>query len=226
VDTTATEYPRDAQFVYDERLIGPIVSDQPHVRRRVRDILRFAKAPGTALDIGCGKGEVSLLLSRKGFTCTGVDMKAHLIDELAARHPELTWRCAMTSELELMPERFDVITMYHVLEHIPDPVNALRAVKRLARPGALIALEVPNVGGLEARLRGSKWHYYKVDHINYFRPIDLNRLAARCGLRVVACRGYQHFSYPQDVRWKDAVKGALGRLGFRDVVSIFLRVEA
>jgi 2-polyprenyl-3-methyl-5-hydroxy-6-metoxy-1,4-benzoquinol methylase len=177
------------------------------------------------LDIGCGKGEVSLLLQREGFTCVGVDMKAHLIDRLVIQHPEVSWRRATTSDLALMPDRYDIITMYHVLEHISDPVDALLAVKRLARPGALIALEVPNVGGLEARLRGRAWHYYKVDHVNYFRPRDLTRLAARCGLRVIAQRGYQHFSFPQDILWKDAVKGALGRFGFRDVLSVFLRVD-
>jgi SAM-dependent methyltransferase len=226
VDTHAPDYPDEAQFIYDEPLVGPTQSNLPHIRRRVRDILRYAAPPGRALDIGCGRGEVSQLLQRNGFTCTGIDMKAHLIDQLVARHPEVEWRRTTTSALESMSERFDVITMYHVLEHIADPIDALRAVKRLARPGALIVVEVPNAGGLEARLRGRRWHYYKVDHVNYFRAADLDRLAAQSGLRVLGRRGYQHFSYPQDVVWKDAVKGALGYVGFQDVLTVFLAVDA
>jgi len=78
------------------------------------------------------------------------------------------------------------------------------------------------VAGLKARLLGKRWDYYKVDHVNYFRASDLRRLAADLDLTVLMTRGYQHFSYPQHVLWKDVIKGALGLVGFQDVVSVFL----
>ena len=115
--------------------------------------------------------------------------------------------------------------MYHVLEHISDPREALKTAKALANPGALIVVEVPNVGGWDARWKRRNWHYYKVDHVSYFRVSDLLRLAADLDLTVLAIRGYQHFSYPQDVLWKDLIKGAMGWLGFQDVVSAFLRAK-
>ena len=65
-----------------------------------------------------------------------------------------------------------------------------------------------------------------MDHVNYFRPNDLHRLAADLDLTVLATRGYQHFSYPQRVLWKDAVKGVLAMVGFQDVVSVFLRARS
>jgi ubiquinone/menaquinone biosynthesis C-methylase UbiE len=224
VDTESVRYPANAQYVYDEPEIGCINPDQPHLYRRVRDILRFAHPPGRALDIGCGKGEVPLLLARRGFSCTGIDMKPRLIQHLQENFPTVTWRRAMTNELEAEETRFDVLTMYHVLEHIPNPVEALRNILRLARPGSLVVVEVPNVGGWEARFKGPKWHYCKVDHVNYFRPVDLKRLAGLCGLNVLGIRAYQHFSYPQDVWWKNAIKGAAARIGFQDVVSVFLQL--
>jgi 2-polyprenyl-3-methyl-5-hydroxy-6-metoxy-1,4-benzoquinol methylase len=224
VDTAAPEYPRNAQHVYDEVNIGAIKPDQPHIRRRVADILRFKRPPGRALDIGCGSGEVSLALHGKGFVCEGVDMKPRVISQLQARFPQVTWRCASAGELAEAPWRFDVLSLYHVLEHIADPKSALARVKTLANPGALIVIEVPHVGGWEARLKGRSWHYYKVDHVNYFRESDLHVLASELDMQLLEVRGYQHFSYPQDVLWKDMVKGALARLGFRDVISVFLRV--
>lgn len=225
VDTSAPGYPRDAQYTFDEPQIGSIRPDLPHIQRRVRDILRYARPGGRALDIGCGKGEVALALHEKGFECAGVDMKAGLIAHLKAHFPQVAWRCAPTADLAAMPGRYDMLTLYHVLEHISDPKAALAGVKALANPGALVVIEVPNVGGLEARLKCRRWHYYKLDHVNYFRESDLRRLAADLDMIVLGVRGYQHFSYPQDVLWKDFVKGALGWLGFRDVVSIFLRVK-
>jgi 2-polyprenyl-3-methyl-5-hydroxy-6-metoxy-1,4-benzoquinol methylase len=223
IDTAAPDYPKNAQYVYDELGDFSINPNQPHLLRRLRDVLRFRQPPGSALDIGCGKGELSLLLSKAGFQCTGIDMKERMILHLQRHHPEVKWRCATTDELEDEGEQFDVITMYHVLEHITGPVECLKRIKHLAKPGALVLIEVPNVGGLEARLKGKKWHYYKVDHVNYFRAVDLRRIAEKVGLQVVALRGYQHFSHPQDVLWKDCIKGTLGLLGFKDVISAFFR---
>lgn len=225
VDTTAPGYPASAQSTYDEAQIGPLRPWLPHIRRRVRDILCYAQSPATVLDIGCGKGELTLALQQQGFDCAGIDMKPGLIAQLQAQCPQVQWRCAQAVELVQSGERYDVLTLYHVLEHIPDPRRAMAAVKSLARPGALIAIEVPNAGGLEARLKGRNWHYYKVDHVSYFRVRDLLMLAADFGMDVLGVRGYQHFSYPQDVLWKDLVKGALGLIGFKDVVSVFLRVR-
>jgi len=225
VDTNAPEYPKDAQYVYDEPGAFTANPEHPHIQRRVQDILRFSHPPGKALDVGCGRGEVCVALTQAGYACTGLDMKERLITSLQAQQPKVRWMRAMTDELERMGEQFDVITLYHVLEHVAKPVECLANIKRLLRPGGLLVLEVPNVAGWEARLKGHRWHYYKVDHVNYFRPKDLVRAARLAGLNAVGMRGYQHFSYPQNVLWKDLVKSSLAKFGFQDVVSVFLRVE-
>ena len=222
VDVLAPGYPPDAQFVYDDE-VGPIRPESPHIRRRVRDILNFKQPPGRALDIGCGKGEVSIALRKAGFECAGWDMKTRAISHLRLRFPEISWQCISFPEMQDAAGRYELITLYHVLEHVPDPRAVLASVKAMANGGALIVIEVPNVGGWEARLKGRHWHYYKVDHVNYFRASDLRRLAEDLELEVLRIRGYQHFSYPQDVLWKDFVKGVLGRVGFTDVISVFLR---
>ncbi len=225
VNTAAPSYPRDAQFIHDEPRSGNIEPGLPHIRRRVRDILRYKQAPGRALDIGCGWGELALGLQEKGFESVGLDMKPQRISHLQAHFPQTAWRVGLTTDLASSPERFDVLALYHVLEHVPNPKEVLASVKALAKPGALIVIEVPHVGGWESRLKGRRWHYYNVDHVTYFRTSDLRRLASDLDLEVLDIRGYQHFSYPQDVLWKDCIKGALGWLGFQDVVSMFLRVR-
>ena len=153
-------------------------------------------------------------------------MKARIIGTLQREQPMVRWMQAMTDDLEEMGEKFDVITLYHVLEHLTDPVSSLKRILRVAGEGALLVIEVPNAGGWEAKIKNRRWHYYKVDHVNYFRPKDLRRLAVLCGLKVLDVRGYQHFSYPQGVLWKDLIKGGLAGVGFRDVVSIFLQLPS
>ena len=225
IDTGTPDYPTDAQYTFDESEIGLIDPEQPHIQRRLRDILRFRSAPGRSLDIGCGKGEVALALQNAGFDAHGIDMKERLITHLQSKIPKVQWRCATTQDLAKVHERFDVLTLYHVLEHVSDPRAVLASVKALANPGALIVIEVPNVAGLKARLVGRSWDYYKVDHVNYFCANDLHRLAKDLDLTVLDTRGYQHFSYPQNIWWKDSIKSALSLLGFQDVISVFLQVS-
>lgn len=222
VDVAAPEYPADAQSRYDEPIDG-VYPYQPHLARRVRDILRYHAPPGKALDIGCGKGEIPLLLADEGFDVTGLEPKRAHVRYLAAAHPGPRWLSCPVDELVARGEKFNVISLYHVLEHVAGPLPFLRQVAQLCAPGALIVIEVPNVGGLEARLKARRWHYYKVDHVCYYTADHLAALAEAMNWRVLDVKGYQHFSYPQGIWWKDGVKAALCGLGFRDVVSIFAR---
>ena len=225
VDTSAAGYLPDAQDAGWDGELGEVRPGLPHILRRVSDIGQYLRAPGRALDIGCGKGELALALQAAGFSCVGTDLKPHLISKLQARFPQVEWCCSPAGALSAIPGKFDLVTLYHVLEHAPDPRAVLAGVKQLAKPGALVVVEVPNAGGWEARLKGHRWHYYKADHVSYFRVRDLVRLSAEAGFAVQGVRGYQHFSYPQGNAVKDSIKGVLGWLGFQDVISVFLRVR-
>jgi len=220
VDVTAPDYPENAQYVHDEP-IGAVRPHQPHLMRRVRDIMRLRPPPASALDIGCGKGEMPLLLAEHGYRAAGLEMKQHYVEYLCQRHPGPRWLACDVAQLANTGELFDVISLYHVLEHVARPLEFLGHVRRICAPGALMVVEVPNAGGFEARLKGRKWHYYKVDHVSYFTERDLLAMADRTGWRVLKVKGYQHFSHPQHVWWKDAVKSGLACLGFKDVISIF-----
>lgn len=197
---------------------------QPHIRRRVRDIMRFA-SPGRALDIGCGRGEVSILLSQFGFCCEGIDVARDVIDRLQSAAPEVVWHCGRLEAALGSLGPFDVVTMYHVLEHVPRPLEVMGLVKRIVKRGGLVVIEVPNAGGLHARLKGRAWPYFEPGHVSYFRPPHLSRMAEALGWDILAVKGFYHFSHPQEVWWKDAIKGALARVGFKDVIAAFMRAN-
>ena len=205
-----------------EEPLVPVDPERPHIRRRVRDILAHASS-GCALDIGCGRGEVAILLSRAGFRCEGLDVDGRMIRRLRSAHPEVVWHSGKVEETIASLGSFDVVTMYHVLEHLQRPLAVMELVKEAVKPGGLIVVEVPNIDGLHARLRGQSWDYFKPDHLNYFGPRRLCDIAERIGCEILDMKGFYHFSYPQDVLWKDWVKGALAALGFKDVISIFMR---
>jgi SAM-dependent methyltransferase len=88
-------------------------------------------------------------------------------------------------EDDLGEERYEAITLWHVLEHIPDPVPQLRRLARALVPGGVLALEVPNAGSAVARHTGSGWGSLEPDvHVNQFSPSTLRGALERAGLDV------------------------------------------
>jgi SAM-dependent methyltransferase len=110
--------------------------------------------------------------------------------------PGIDIRYAPLEECGLPPESFDVITMWHVLEHLPDPQATLAEAHRLLRPGGVLLIAVPNFGSLQARLTGPYWFHLDVPrHLFQFRSRDLVTLLERVGLSVGRTR---RFSFEYD----------------------------
>ena len=82
------------------------------------------------------------------------------------------------TDLDLPPESFDVATIWHVLEHVPDPAAVLRKVRSLLRPGGILAVAVPNEANFFLRQRFGKAKNSPFDplkfggeiHLTYFQP--------------------------------------------------------
>jgi SAM-dependent methyltransferase len=160
-------------------------------RRYERYIARtFIGAHGrdaAVLDFGCGQGGFLRSLRDAGSTqLTGFDFVlypelsqlsgARFVDDLAA--------------LVRQGERFDVIRMSHVIEHLTDPDGTMRALQRLLAPGGCIAGQTPNPAHYTARLMGSFWgplHYPY--HTVLFSTAGLGRAASRWNLRLAHTAG-------------------------------------
>ena len=113
--------------------------------------------PGIAsvLDIGCGAGDFLLSARALGLKVRGVEVDDPAAN--AARERGLICDGAGIASLADMDEQFDVIRLHHVLEHLADPVAALRAIAgRLSSRGVAI-IGVPNVDGVMARVCGPDW---------------------------------------------------------------------
>lgn len=220
----AWSYPYSGIDYYEINMSNNIAQNQshPHISRRISDITKYVSG-GRALDLGCGLGEVSVLLSARGFSAVGLDESANAINALRQRFPQVDWRCGLASELLPQLGQFDVITLYHVLEHIPHPVEALREVMKALRPGGIIVIEVPNMEGRTARRMGYKWHYYLQHHVNYFGPRHITKLAETLECEILEVAGYYDFTFPRGALIKDAVKATLATLGFKDIVYGIIR---
>jgi SAM-dependent methyltransferase len=138
---------------------------------------------------------------------------------LRTRYPGVDWHCGEISAfLRERPNRFDIISMFHVLEHIPKPKLTVDLVDRSLRKDGLIVIEVPDARGGVARLTGSRWDYYLEHHVNYFDVRSLKRLFGQFGYRMIFLEKTFHFSFPQGNVVKDFVKRKLAEIGLNSII--------
>jgi len=85
-----------------------------------------------------------------------------------------------------LPEgAYDVVTMWDVIEHLPDPASTLRAVHSALRPGGVFAVTTMDVEALFPRVAGRFWPWYMQMHLVYFSRRTLGELLRSCGFEVV-----------------------------------------
>lgn len=134
------------------------------------------------LDIGCGTGLFLHLAQEAGLRVRGIELSESAVAYARAKYG-LDVHHGTLKNAELPDESFDIVTMWHVLEHVPDPVEALRRVARLLRPGGLLLLGVPNIDSIEACIFGRRW--FSLDaprHLSHFTPHTLTAALIAAGL--------------------------------------------
>lgn len=135
------------------------------------------------LDIGCGVGVFIEVAKSRGYSVKGIDINGSVLG-LVSEYVRGDVEVADIKKFE-SDEKFDIVTMWYVLEHLPDPESVIRKVWGLLRYGGVFALSTPNGDGASARFV-PKWYYSAVpeDHIFEFSPSSLSHLLRRNGFTV------------------------------------------
>lgn len=119
-----------------------------YVEQRLRAYLLrrgLAKVP-RLLDLGCGDGNNLTWLGRFSEEAYGSDYNLARLVRAQMLNPSATIFAADVLDYPAEPDSFDVIFFNHVIEHIPDDLGALRAVRRILKPGGLLIVGTPNEG--------------------------------------------------------------------------------
>jgi SAM-dependent methyltransferase len=170
------------------RLIGRLAGHVPALHARAThdlgNLLHPWRPGGALLDVGCGAGRYLDLMRRFGWDrVVGVD-----ISETAADNARQLGLEAYAGELSSVcfPERtFDAVSLSHTLEHVADPEALLREIRRIAKPGARVAIVVPNARSLCARLFRPYWVGWEAPrHLVNFSPGALAHAIERAGLEL------------------------------------------
>lgn len=155
---------------------------------RARAVRRFHRGdrPGAVLDVGCGRGLMLIGLKRQGWRCAGTERSEELAALLGAEYDIPIYTDPHLYESHLTPESFDVITLWHSLEHMRHPAKTIAEVARLLKPGGVVIVEVPNLASWQARIGRGRWfHLDTPRHLYHFSAETLRDVLAEHGLQPV-----------------------------------------
>jgi SAM-dependent methyltransferase len=178
-------YPDD-YYPLDEQ---PSTEAEAVARDLLRKVSSWTRARGIdrprVLDVGCGVGLFLHLAEQAGMQVRGIELSGSAVSYARANYG-LDVHHGMLEDAEIAPAFCDIVVMWHVLEHLPDPVAALRQVAELLTPGGLLLAAVPNFGSYEARLFSRRW--YSLDaprHVIHFPPHTLRAAVEQAALSVL-----------------------------------------
>jgi SAM-dependent methyltransferase len=139
------------------------------------------REPGRLVDVGCGRGDLGALLVERGWRVTGIDPSPNAC--ATARAGGIDARVGTIEDVELEPEAYDAAVFRHSLEHMSDPLGALRRAREALRPGGLVLISVPNFGSWQRHRFGGRWYHLDLPrHRVLFTSAALLRVLERASL--------------------------------------------
>ena len=162
--------------------------------------------PGKVLDIGCGRGLLLHKLRQRGWTPMGTELSEEAAT-YARERLGLPVTTQMVEEAAFPDNEFDLVILWHVLEHVQSPRAMLREVARILKPGGTLLVAVPNFGSPEARWGRQGWFHLDVPrHLTHFTNATLTHALDEAGLTISDTNffssEYDFYSFVQTVQNK------------------------
>ncbi len=143
-------------------------------------IIKNHKKAGSILDFGCGTGEFLRAMQDSGWKITGVEPS-----DLARSKAEILTNQKIHNTLEV-PNNFDVITAWHVVEHVPDLSETVIKLKRLLKKDGMLFIAVPNFQSPDGNSYKENWAGFDVPrHLWHFSKKSMRSLLESTGLKLL-----------------------------------------
>jgi 2-polyprenyl-3-methyl-5-hydroxy-6-metoxy-1,4-benzoquinol methylase len=172
----------DANATFSDKIYQRVKSFSLWMKTRL--INGYADGNKTLLDIGAGTGDFLLAARNKGWSVQGVEPNQD------ARLRSRKKRMELFQDMESLPKReFQVITLWHVLEHLPDLENQIGKLRWHLEDGGTLIVAVPNFKSYDAQHYQEFWAAYDVPrHLWHFSRTAIDGIFSKHDLKVVATR--------------------------------------
>lgn len=153
--------------------------------RWLKDAKEYISAgnPISSLDVGCAAGYCLEVMNAKGWKAKGLELDEEMCADLQQKGYDVLRSSIEDFQTE---NKFSVITLFDVIEHIPNIDVAFSKLNSLLSPDGVIIMVTPDHDSLQRKLLGKRWFQYKpIEHIQYFNEDSLKVFAERSGLQII-----------------------------------------
>lgn len=175
----------------------------------VLNIINCYASSGKLLDVGCATGDFLKVAKNFGYLSEGLEL-SRWSSEVARKRDITVYENRLRVLSQKFPAKYDIITMWGVIEHFQNPRSEMLYINKLLKPGGLLVIWTGNVDGAMSRILGRRWWYWQGQHIQYFTNASLNYLAKLSGFEHMKTR-----IYPIAATY-DQVKNSLSRYRFKE----------
>jgi 2-polyprenyl-3-methyl-5-hydroxy-6-metoxy-1,4-benzoquinol methylase len=186
------------QYYYQEDYVShvPIIDDEPSIIRRwdrrwgmykLLNAVQEKQPKGRLLDIGAGTGVFLAEAIRRGnWSVVGLEPSRHAAEYARQRLDATIYNDSFPSDaLTELAGQFDLITMWHVAEHLADPLGSFEQIHNLLKPEGWFIFTIPNYESWDLRVFGDYWVGWDLPrHLFVFPKNSLTKMLAQCGLYV------------------------------------------
>lgn len=193
-------YERSGMHGDDPQPVGPWLRDTDKDDERRFRYLSDAMTNRDVLDFGCGVGGFLIKARSKAICVTGIELEARLQSHFQAN------ALVVFRSIDALPsdQRYDVITAFHVVEHLEDPADILRQLATRLRTGGKIVVEVPSSADalltLYENVPFSEFTYWSC-HLFLFNANNLPLLAKKSGLKLDYVSHIQRYPLSNHLHW-------------------------
>lgn len=174
---------------------------------RAEEIVSQFGNKGKLLDIGCGVGFFIACLRRYDWDVSGIDI-SEWATEFARKKLELNVFTGTVEGIQYN-EKFDIITMYHILEHFPNPIRSLKKVSEIIADDGVLIIKGPNLGSFDRIWHGEKWRGYDLPlHLYHFTPNTYQTILERAGVCVqkIVFQYWDPFTHLMEIKLGDGIR--------------------
>ena len=139
------------------------------------------------LDVGCAGGAFLRAAQMENLVATGVEPSKWL-GEYGRTQYGLDIRTGVLEGQDFAPKSFDIITMWDVIEHVPDPDRDLKHIATLLKDDGIFVVNYPDFGSLPAKLLGRRWPFLLSVHLVYYTPKTIRKQLTLAGFKVIDLR--------------------------------------
>lgn len=171
----------------DEVFISQATARERTFGKALKKIELYAPNKGKVLDIGTAGGSFLAAARKRGWQVSGCELN-HWMVRWGNKHYGLKIQQGTVFEQKYKKESFDLVTLWDVIEHTPDPASVIRECNRVLKNKGLLVVNYPDIGSWIARLMGRRWLFLTSVHLYYFTRQSMQKLLEQEGFEIMQMR--------------------------------------